>query len=98
METAERKSRLRLVRIAGDSVLREKVLPKKRLNKDTIDVIRLQMKGIIEEMEAEWENDPGSDELREGFHLLSHYVRCLEKYAGNSRSNVGNAPDPDVPG
>jgi len=90
METTDNKSRLRLVRIAGDSVLREKILPREKLNKDLVDLIALQLKGIIEEMEVEWENDPDSDELREGFHLLTDYVRCLGRYGGSSKNGAQN--------
>ena len=78
------KSRLRLVRIAGDSVLKEKILPKERLNRELVGVIAGQLKGIVEEMEAEWEVDPASDELREGFHLLDQYLDCLKRYRKSS--------------
>ncbi len=81
MATTGNTSRLRLVRIAGDSVLKEKILPKPRLNKGLIDIIVSQMKGITEEMETEWLNDPGSAELREAFHLLNNYLECLEDRA-----------------
>jgi hypothetical protein len=80
METMGRKSRLRLVRLAGDSVLKEKILPREELNKDLVDIIAEQMTSIIEEMEAEWENNPDSGELREGFSLMTHYLECLVKY------------------
>ncbi len=80
MATTGNISRLRLVRIAGDSILKEKILPKQRLNKGLVNIIVSQMKGITEEMETEWLNDPGSGELREAFHLLGHYLECLEGY------------------
>ncbi len=78
MATTGNTSRLRLVRIAGDSILKEKILPKPRLDKGLIDMIVRQMKGITEEMETEWLNDPGSAELGEAFHLLNNYLECLE--------------------
>ncbi len=77
MATTGNASRLRLVRIAGDSILKEKILPKPRLNKGLIDTIVNQMKGITEEMEAEWQHNPGSAELGEAFQLLGHYLECL---------------------
>jgi hypothetical protein len=78
------KGRLRLVRIAGESVLKEKILPRERLNRELVGVIASQLKGLVEEMEAAWEVDPASDELREGFHLLDKYLECLKKYRKSS--------------
>jgi hypothetical protein len=90
MEARDNKSRLRLVRIAGDSVLQEKILQREKLSKDLIDVITLQLTNIVEEMEVEWENNPGSEELREGFHLLAHYVRCLGRYGSGGKNGREN--------
>jgi hypothetical protein len=45
-----------------------------------VGVIAAQLKGIVEEMEREWESNPGSDELGEAFRLLSHYLDYLNKY------------------
>jgi len=78
------KNRLRLARIAGDSVLKEKILPKERLTSELVDVVAGQMKSIVGEMEAEWESNPGSDELGEGFRLLYRYLDCLKKYQKES--------------
>ena len=75
---------LRLVRIAADSVLKEKVLPVKRLTKESVSVITGQLASIVGEMEALWESDPSSDELREGFRLLHAYLDCLKKYRKGS--------------
>ena len=73
-----------MARIAGDSVLKEKILPKERLNRELVGVMAGQMKSIVGEMEAEWESNPGSDELREGFRLLHRYLDCLKKYRKES--------------
>jgi hypothetical protein len=69
-----------LVRIAGDSILRERILPGEKLDEGLVRTIAVQLENIVGEMEAEWENDPTSDELREGFRLLGHYVDCLRGY------------------
>jgi hypothetical protein len=82
METTGNKSNLRLVRIAGESVLREKILPQEELNGNLAGLVALQLKRIVQGMTSEWENDPGSNELREGFRLLADYLECLEKYHG----------------
>jgi hypothetical protein len=74
------KNRLRLARIAGDSVLNEKILPRETLDSELVAVIAGQMTSIVGEMAAEWESSPASDELREGFHLLRRYLDCLKKY------------------
>ncbi len=78
------RNRLRLARIAGDSVLNEKLLPKERLTGDLVGVIAVQMRSIVGEMESEWESNPASDELREGFGLLRRYLDCLKTYPKGS--------------
>jgi hypothetical protein len=78
------KNRLRLAKIAGDSVLNEKILPKERLNSELVGVISGQMASIVGEMEGEWESNPASDELRGGFDLLRRYLDCLKKYRKES--------------
>ena len=71
---------LRLARIAAESILKEKVLPKGRLNKETIGIIASQLGNIVGEMETVWESDPSSDELKEAFRLLAAYLDCLKRY------------------
>ncbi len=71
------KSRLRLVRIVADSILREKIMPREIPDGETIALIAAQAKDIVEAMEAEWEADPASGELREAFHLLGSYLDRL---------------------
>lgn len=88
MKSTDKGSGLRLARIAGDSVLREKVIAGGKLNKALVEVIAVQMKSIIGEMVAEWENDRSSDELREGFHLLDHYVDCLKVYGASRKKRA----------
>ena len=78
------RERLRLVRIAADSVLKEKILTLRRITGEHVAVIAGQLKGLVEEMEAEWEIDPASDELRQGFHLLHQYLDCLKRYRKRS--------------
>ena len=77
MESTDRKGGLRLARMAGESVLRERILPEERLDEGLVEAIGVQLKNIIEEMEAEWKSNPASDELREAFHLLKNYADCL---------------------
>lgn len=72
------KNGLRLARIAGDSVLSEKILPKEKLNKESLALIVAQMKNIIEAMQAEWEFDPSSRELEDAFLLLRGYLHCIK--------------------
>ncbi len=84
MTGTDSKNRLRLARIAGDSVLNEKLLPKERLDSRLLGVIVGQMTNIVEEMAAEWESNPASDELREGFALLRRYLDCLKTYRKGS--------------
>ncbi len=52
METTGNKSRLRSVRIAGESALKGKTVPKGRLTEDLVDLIASQVETIVEEMEA----------------------------------------------
>jgi hypothetical protein len=78
------KNRLRLARIAGDSVLNEKLLPKEKLTGELVGVIAGHMTSIVGEMEAEWESNPASDELRGGFDLLRRYLDCLKTYGKES--------------
>ncbi|MGD0487044.1 MAG: hypothetical protein ABSB94_07610 [Syntrophorhabdales bacterium] len=84
MTGTDSKNRLRLARIAGDSVLNERILPKERLTSELVGVIAGQMRSIVGEMEAEWESNPASDELRGGFDLLRRYLDCLKKYRKES--------------
>ncbi|OPY60842.1 MAG: hypothetical protein A4E57_04348 [Syntrophorhabdaceae bacterium PtaU1.Bin034] len=88
MKDAANKSRLRLARMVGDSILKEKILPMERLNRDAVAIIASQAKNILDEMEAEWEANSGSDELREGFHLLSRYLECLKKYRKGKKDSL----------
>jgi len=74
------RSGLRLARIAGESVLEEKLLPQGRLDAGLVGVVAGQMKSLVGEMEAERESNPGSDELREGFRLLRRYLDCLKTF------------------
>jgi len=78
MTGARSKNRLRLARIAGDSVLNEKILPKERLDSELVGVIAGQMTSSLGEMAAEWESNPASEELREGFGLLRRYLDWLK--------------------
>ncbi len=71
---------LRLVRIAAESILKEKVLPRGRLTKETVGIIAGRLAGIVGAMEAVWESDPSSDELKEAFRLLAAYIDCLKRY------------------
>lgn len=70
--------RLRLKRMAAESILREKILPKEGLDRETIAVVAEQLKGIVEAMEAEWADSPASGELKDAFRLLFDYIDCLE--------------------
>jgi|WetSurSiteA1Bulk_404760.scaffolds.fasta_scaffold62682_2 hypothetical protein len=79
MDTSN-KNRLRLVRIAGDSVLKEKILPKERLNRESVAMMVAQMKSIIEAMQAEWELDPLSRELEDAFLLLRGYLHYIKTH------------------
>jgi hypothetical protein len=74
------KSRLRLVRIAGDSILKEKIFPKERLDKQSVALIVAQLKSIVEAMQAEWELDPSSPEIEDAFLLLRSCLRCIKTY------------------
>jgi hypothetical protein len=78
--STDNRNRLRLVRIAGDSVLTEKILPKERLKKESLGLIVAQMKSIIEAMQAEWESDPSSRELEDAFLLLRGYLHCINTH------------------
>jgi hypothetical protein len=71
---------LRLARIAADSILKEKILPKGRLTKESVGIIASQLANIAGAMETVWESDPSSDELKEGFRLLAAYLDCLKRY------------------
>ena len=81
----DNKGRLRLARIAGESVFEEKVLPGARLTNDLVGLIAAQAQGLVEEMEAEWRADPLSEELGEGFRLLTRYLDRLKKHRGKSK-------------
>ncbi len=84
MTGARSKNRLRLARIAGDSVLNEKILPKETLDSELVGVIAGQMTNIVAEMAAEWESNPASDKMREGLGLLRRYLDCLKTYRKGS--------------
>jgi hypothetical protein len=71
---------LRLVRIAAESVLKEKILSAERLNKQKVGMIARQLESIITQMEEEWSSNPSSTELGEAFSLLDDYLECLKKY------------------
>jgi hypothetical protein len=71
------RNRLRLVRIVGDGILREKLLPREELSRESVALIALQLKGIIGAMESEWEVNPSSRELKEAFLLVESYLECL---------------------
>jgi hypothetical protein len=80
MEPRSRKGSLRLARMAAESALKERVLPKHRLDGAEMNTIVRQLRSIVEKMQAEWENDPVSSELWEGFRLLLDYLDCLQNY------------------
>jgi hypothetical protein len=42
-------------------------------------IIVRQMRRIVEEMKSEWEIDPVSDELKDGFLLILDYIDHVEK-------------------
>jgi hypothetical protein len=77
MQSTDKRSGLRLARMAGDSVLREKVLSARSLDRGLVGTIAVQLRSIIAEMEAEWRSDPASGELGEAFRLLGNYADCL---------------------
>jgi hypothetical protein len=68
---------LRLVRMVSDGILREKILPREELSRESVALIAAQLKGIIGAMESEWEVNPSSDELKEAFLLVESYLECL---------------------
>jgi hypothetical protein len=71
---------LRLARIAAESVLKEKIAPAEKFNKQRVGMIARQLKSIVAQMEKEWELNPSSAELGEAFLLLDDYIDCLAKY------------------
>ena len=77
MKSIEPNNSLRLVRMAAESILRERILLKEHLDRSAMTLIAGQIEGLVRALQAEWETDSASGELREGFHLLSDYVSCL---------------------
>jgi hypothetical protein len=79
MELRDRKITLRMVRMATESVFRQRILPRYKLNGATVTIIVLQLRRIVEKMKTEWEIDPASKELKEGFLLILDYIDHVEK-------------------
>ncbi len=84
MNTSET-SGLRLARMAGESVLTERLLPKDRLDRGSVALVAAQMKRVIEAMRMEWKVNPSSGEITEAFDLVLGYLQCLEAYASGAR-------------
>jgi hypothetical protein len=79
MEPKGPKTSLRLVRMAAESVFRERILPRYKLNGAAMTIIVRQLRRIVEEMKTEWEIDPVSEELKDGFLLILDYIDHVEK-------------------
>jgi hypothetical protein len=75
---ASNRSRLRILRIAGESLLKEKILTKDRLDQESVALLGARLKDIAEAMKAEWETDPSSEQIGKALDLLGSYARCLE--------------------
>lgn len=75
-----KEGRLRLANLATDAVLREKILSKELIDGDTVRLIALHLRRIIDQIKMEWDAGSDSPELRRSLDLIDSYVRCLEMY------------------
>jgi hypothetical protein len=74
-----RNNRLRLVKMAAESLLEEVDSSGGALDPAAVEAIVRRLKDMIEEMEAEWELNPTSNELKGGFRILLDYCEHLTK-------------------